>query len=250
MLNNPLLSIHNISVTVLDKPVLEDITISIDSGTIHAIMGPNGSGKSTLAYAVVGHPDYNVTGGAIFFQSQDLTVLSIHERARAGLFLSFQHPIEIPGVTVASFLKEAYMAVKDNHISAIDFQQLLQTRCAQLNIDFSFTERAVNVGFSGGEKKRLELLQLLMLQPKLVFLDEIDSGLDIDSLKVVAAGIQRARQENPTMAIILITHYQRILDYIVPDYVHVLCDGKMQHSGNALVAQHLEVTGYHEYKRP
>ena len=151
---------------------------------------------------------------------------------------------------MASFLKEAYMAVKGTTISPTDFHQLLQMRCAQLAIDFSFTERAVNVGFSGGEKKRLELLQLLILQPKLALLDEIDSGLDIDSLKVVAAGIDQAREENPAMAIILITHYQRILDYIVPDCVHVLCDGKMQHSGNALVAQRLEATGYHEYKRP
>lgn len=250
MLKNTLLSINNISVAVFNKPVLEDITLFIDSGTIHAIMGPNGSGKSSLAYTIVGHPDYLVTAGSIAFQLQDLSALSIHERARAGIFISFQQPIEIPGVTVASFLKEAFMAVTGKHIAVADFQQLLQTRCAQLNIDFSFTERAVNVGFSGGEKKRLELLQLLMLQPKLAILDEIDSGLDIDSLKIVAAGIERARQENPSLAIILITHYQRILDYIVPDYVHVLCDGKMQHSGNALVAQHLEATGYHEYKRP
>ncbi len=245
-----LLSLNNVSVSVLDKPVLYDIDLKINSGTIHAVMGPNGSGKSTLAYALAGHPNYTVTVGSIVFNDNDLIVMPIHERVRHGLFLSFQHPIEIPGVSVASFLKEAYMAVTGNHISPAEFHQFLNNRCTQLGIDFSFTERAVNVGFSGGEKKRLELLQLLILQPKLAILDEIDSGLDIDSLKIVAAGIELARQENPDLSIILITHYQRILDYLVPDYVHVLCEGRMQHSGNAMVAHLLEAKGYNEYKRP
>lgn len=249
MEKNALLSINNLSVAVLDKPVVEDITLSINPGTIHAIMGPNGSGKSTLAYTLVGHPDYKVTSGSIIFQSQCLSAIPIHERARRGIFLSFQHPVEIPGVTVASFIKEAYIAVTGHHISPTDFQQLLRQRCDQLDIDFSFTARAVNVGFSGGEKKRLELLHMLMLQPKLAILDEIDSGLDIDSLKIVAQGIERARSENPAMSIMLITHYQRILDYITPDYVHVLCDGRMQHSGDAMVAHMLEAKGYDGFKQ-
>jgi len=250
MEKHALLSLNNVSVSVLDKPVLYDIDLKINNGTSHAVMGPNGSGKSTLAYALAGHPNYTITAGSILFHGNDLVAMPIHERVRNGLFLSFQHPVEIPGVSVASFLKEAYVAVTGNHISPVEFHDLLHKRCAQLKIDESFTARAVNVGFSGGEKKRLELLQLLMLQPKLAILDEIDSGLDIDSLKIVAAGIELARQENPDLSIILITHYQRILDYLVPDYVHVLCEGRMQHSGNAMVAHMLEAKGYNEYKRP
>lgn len=250
MEKHALLSLNNVSVSVLDKPVLYDIDLKINGGTIHAIMGPNGSGKSTLAYALAGHPNYTVTSGSILFNGKDLIAMPIHERVRNGLFLSFQHPIEIPGVSVASFLKEAYMAVTGHQISPLEFHELLSKRCAQLKIDESFTARAVNVGFSGGEKKRLELLQLLMLQPKLAILDEIDSGLDIDSLKIVAAGIELARAENPDMSIILITHYQRILDHIIPHYVHVLCDGRMEYSGDAMVARALEAKGYNEYKRP
>jgi Fe-S cluster assembly ATP-binding protein len=244
------LSINNISVAVLDKPVVYGIDLKISSGTIHAIMGPNGSGKSTLAYTLMGHPDYAITAGSIIFDNQDLVAMPIHERVRKGLFLSFQHPIEIPGVSVASFLKEAYIAVTGKHITVTDFQALLLDYCVHLGIDQSFITRAVNVGFSGGEKKRLELLQLLVLQPKIAILDEIDSGLDIDSLKIVAAGIELARKQNPVMSIILITHYQRILDYIVPDYVHVLHKGKIEFSGDATVAQLLEAKGYDDYQRP
>lgn len=248
MKNNSLLSLHNLSVSVLDQPVLYGIDLKINSGEIHAIMGPNGSGKSSLAYTLAGHPNYMVTAGSITVDSHDLLVMPPHERARVGLFLSFQHPIEIPGVSVASFLKEAYIAVTGKHISVFDFQFILRERCAQLKIDESFIERAVNVGFSGGEKKRLELLQMLILQPKIAILDEIDSGLDIDSLKIVAAGIDYARKENPNMSIILITHYQRILDHVVPDYVHVLRNGCMQYSGDAQVARMLEIKGYNEYQ--
>lgn len=243
-----LLSLHNISVSVFDQPVLYDIDLKINVGTIHAIMGPNGSGKSTLAYALAGHPQYAIAAGSITLNDTDLVTLPPHERARVGLFLSFQHPIEIPGVSVASFLKEAYMAKTRAHISPVDFQALLRKRCEQLSIDESFIARAVNVGFSGGEKKRLELLQLLLLQPAVAILDEIDSGLDIDSLKVVAQGIELARAENPAVSILLITHYQRILDYIVPDYVHVLRHGRIEHSGDATVAQLLEAKGYDEYQ--
>jgi Fe-S cluster assembly ATP-binding protein len=245
-----LLSLNNVSVSVLDQPVLYDIHLNINFGSIHAIMGPNGSGKSTLAYALAGHPQYTVTSGSILLNGVDLVVLPPHERVRNGLFLSFQHPIEIPGVSVASFLKEAYMAKTGTHISPVDFQALLLKRCEQLSIDESFIARAVNVGFSGGEKKRLELLQLLLLQPTVAILDEIDSGLDIDSLKIVAQGIELARSENPALTILLITHYQRILDYIVPDYVHVLRHGRIEHSGDATVAQLLEAKGYNEYQGP
>jgi Fe-S cluster assembly ATP-binding protein len=242
------LSINTISVSVLDKPVLKDISLLVESGSIHAIMGPNGSGKSTLAYALMGHPDYSFTAGAVTWNGQDLTSMPVHERARQGLFLSFQHPLEIPGVSVSSFLKEAYMAVTGGHISVADFHKLLLDRCAQLDIDPTFISRALNAGFSGGEKKRLELLQLLLLQPKVAILDEIDSGLDIDSLKVVAHGIELARAENPAMSILLITHYQRILDYIIPDHVHVLCDGRIVLSGDATVAHALEAKGYDGFK--
>jgi Fe-S cluster assembly ATP-binding protein len=248
MKKNVLLSINNVSIAVLDKPVVQDISLSILSGSIHAIMGPNGSGKSTLAYVLAGHPHYTITSGSITFQCQDLAAMSIDERARQGVFLSFQHPIEIPGVSVDSFLYEAYKAVKRKSVAFADFQHILHERCMQLSIDHSFLKREVNVGFSGGEKKRFELLQLLMLQPQCAILDEIDSGLDIDSLKIIASGIERARKENPAMAIILITHYQRILDYIVPDYVHVISDGRMQHSGDALVAHMLEAQGYDGFK--
>lgn len=248
MKNNSLLSLHNVSVSVLDQPVLYGIDLEINSGAIHAMMGPNGSGKSSLAYALAGHPNYAITAGSITLQSEDLIAMPPHERVRKGLFLSFQHPIEIHGVSVASFLKEAYMAVTGKHIAVDDFQTILLDRCAQLEIDSSFIARAVNVGFSGGEKKRLELLQLLILQPKLAILDEIDSGLDIDSLKIVAAGIERARKENPALSILLITHYQRILDYIVPHHVHILREGRIAASGDASVAHILEAKGYNGFK--
>jgi Fe-S cluster assembly ATP-binding protein len=242
------LSINNISISILDKPIVQDFSLSVQAGTIHAMMGPNGSGKSSLAYALMGHPLYTITAGNVIFDDQDLCAMSVHERAKKGLFLVFQHPLEIPGVSCASFLKEAYEARTGERIAVADFQKILQDRCAQLGIDLAFTQRAVNAGFSGGEKKRFELLQLLILKPKVAILDEIDSGLDIDSLKVVAQGITLARAENPAMSIILITHYQRILDYIVPDYVHVLCNGRMQHSGDASVAFQLEAHGYKDFK--
>jgi Fe-S cluster assembly ATP-binding protein len=248
MKNNTILCINNIFVSINDKPVLYDINLNIDSGAIHAIMGPNGSGKSSLAHSLMGHPSYTITSGSIFLDGSDISSAQVHERAKHGLFLSFQHPCEIPGVSVASFLKEAYMAVTGTHIAVADFQTLLQKRCEQLLIDPAFMARGLNEAFSGGEKKKLELLQLLILQPKVAVLDEIDSGLDIDALKVVAAGIELARKENPAMSIVLITHYQRILDYIAPDYVHVICDGRIVVSGDAHVARDLEIRGYDGFK--
>lgn len=249
MKNNAVLQINNLCVLVNNKPVLYDINLSICTQAIHAIMGPNGSGKSSLAYVLMGHPQYNITTGTVILNDVDIATMSVHERARNGLFLSFQHPCEIPGVSVASFLKEAYIAVTGTHISVADFQKVLIERCEQLSIDQSFIARGLNDGFSGGEKKRLELLQLLLLRPKVAILDEIDSGLDVDSLKVVAAGLKIAQKENPSMTIILITHYQRILHYIVPDYVHVLCDGRIINSGDATVAQYVETKGYDEFKQ-
>jgi len=242
------LLINKLSVSVLDKQVLYDIDLSINSGTIYAIMGPNGSGKSTLAYALMGHPRYAVLSGSVLLNGVDLATMSVHERAKNGLFLAFQHPCEIPGVSVASFLREAYSAVTGMFISVVDFQVLLYERCAQLAIDQSFTARGLNDGFSGGEKKRLELLQLLILRPSVAILDEIDSGLDVDSLKIVADGIALARAENPAMSIIIITHYQRILNYVIPDYVHILCDGRMVMSGDNTVAHMVEAKGYDVFK--
>jgi len=242
------LCIKNLSVSVIDKPVLYNINLNVNAGNVHAIMGPNGSGKSSLAYTLMGHPHYYITAGAVILNDVDITTMPVHERAKNGLFLSFQHPCEIPGVSVASFLKEAYSAVTGTHISVADFQQLLLKYCELLSIAPAFIGRGLNDGFSGGEKKRLELLQLLLLQPKVAILDEIDSGLDVDSLKIVAAGIALARQENPHMSVILITHYQRILNYIIPDYVHVLCDGRIVSSGDAHVAKVLEAKGYDEFK--
>lgn len=248
MEKNTLLSINNLSVVVNGKQILYTINLHVSAKAVHAIMGPNGSGKSSLAYTLMGHPSYKITSGTIFLNAVDITTMSAHERAKNGLFLSFQHPCEIPGVSVASFLKEAYMAVTGMHIAVSDFQQLLLERCEQLSITPAFISRGLNDGFSGGEKKRFELLQLLLLRPRVAILDEIDSGLDIDSLKVVAAGIELARKENPAMSLILITHYQRILDYIIPHSVHVLCDGRIVESGDAQVARDLEAKGYDGFK--
>lgn len=248
MEKNTFLRINNLFVSIFDKPVLHDINLFINSGAVHAIMGPNGSGKSSLAYALMGHPSYVINSGNIMLDGIDITTMPADERAKKGLFLSFQHPCEIPGVSVLSFLKEAYIAVTGNHIAVADFQKILLQRCEQLHIDPAFITRGLNDGFSGGEKKKFELLQLLILQPKVAILDEIDSGLDIDSLKIVGAGIELARKENPNLSIILITHYQRILDYIVPDHVHVLCDGRIAASGDAVIAQELEKKGYDGFK--
>jgi Fe-S cluster assembly ATP-binding protein len=243
------LKINNLFVSVLDKPVLKDICLSVVSGTVHAIMGPNGAGKSSLAYAFAGHPSYVITSGSIVLHEHNLLECAPHERARRGFFLAFQNPPEIPGVSVFSFLKEAYAAVKNIQIAVEDFKIMLKKRCTQLAIDESFLLRGLNEGFSGGEKKRFELLQLLILQPHIAILDEIDSGLDIDALKTVAIGIEIARQENPLLTIILITHYRRILDYICPDYVHVLCDGRIVASGDATLSHTLELEGYDAFKQ-
>ena len=239
-----MLSISNLRVSVEGDPILKGLTLQVQPGTIHALMGPNGSGKSTLAYTLMGHPHYTITDGHILLRDQVLNDLSPDKRAKLGLFLAFQHPLEIPGVTVAAFMKESLQAVTGKSWTVKEFNDLLERTLQELSMDMSFAQRSLNTGFSGGEKKRLEVLQMLLLKPQIVILDEIDSGLDVDALKVVAAGVMKARQENPSMSIIIITHYQRILDYILPDCVHIMCDGVIATSGTAQLALQIEAKGY------
>ena len=228
------------------KPILKGVDLTINSGEIHAIMGPNGSGKSTLAYAVAGHPNYEVTDGQILLDGEDVLEMEVEERALAGLLLGFQYPVEIPGVKNIYLLKSALKAQREargeDEMPAPEFLKLVREKLAQMQMDASFLQRAVNEGFSGGEKKRNEILQMLVLQPKLAMLDEIDSGLDIDAMRVVADGVNSLRSED--RAILLVTHYQRLLDYVVPDYVHVLVDGRIAKSGDAELARELESRGY------
>lgn len=230
-----------------NRPLLQDVCLEVAPGTTHAIMAPNGAGKSSLAYTLMGHPHYVITQGSITFNGVDITTLSPDKRAKLGIFLAFQQPYALPGVTVLNFIKESYQAVKNIHSSVKDFQQLLYAAMDDLGIDHSFAFRAVNDGFSGGEKKRLEMLQLSILKPSLVILDEIDSGLDIDALKYVSQVLARLKQENPAMSILIITHYHRMLDYIKPDFVHIMHRGSVVHSGNSSVADTIEKKGYDEF---
>ena len=242
----PLLEIENLCASVNDKPVLKGLSLRVNTGEVHAIMGPNGAGKSSLSQLLAGKPDYHVTQGSVRFQGQDLLALSIEERACLGLFLGFQYPIEIPGVANVYLLKAAVNARRKQQglpeVDAFDFLNLVKTHTKRMHMDESFLNRGVNEGFSGGEKKRNEILQMLVLEPTLALLDETDSGLDIDALKIVAAGVNSAR--SPERAIVLVTHYQRLLDYIVPDVVHVLADGRIIRSGDASLALELEAKGY------
>lgn len=241
--------IANLSVSLPHTSVLKDINLTLAPGTIHAIMGPNGSGKSTLAYALSGHPHYTIEHGSIEIDQTDITNLTPDARAKAGLFIAFQYPVALPGVRVNTFLKEAHFACTGTALSVQEFNTLLLEAMDHLKIDPAFAYRAVNDGFSGGEKKRLELLQMLILKPKVAILDEIDSGLDIDALKVVSDGIHYAKKINPEIRILIITHYQRILKYIAPDTVHVLCEGTIVDSGDASLAQQLEHKGYDGYRQ-
>lgn len=241
-----MLEIKGLHAKVEEKEILKGINLSVKAGEVHAIMGPNGSGKSTLASVLAGREKFEVTAGEILFESKNLLDLSIEERARAGIFLAFQYPIEIPGVGNAYFLKSAVNAKRVaqglEEIDALDFLNLVKEKLQLLEMDEKFLKRNVNEGFSGGEKKRNEILQMAMLEPKLCLLDETDSGLDIDSLKIVANGVNAMRTKNRAM--IIVTHYQRLLDYIVPDAVHVLQDGKIIKSGDKNLANHLEEKGY------
>jgi len=248
-MNRPILSIKNLKVTVENKEILNDITLDVMPGQVHAIMGPNGSGKSSLAYTLMGHPRYSIDAGSIEIDQELINDLSPDKRAKKGLFLAMQHPYEIEGVPYKHFLRQAYNAMYDGtpqQLRLKEFNIYLAEKMALLKMDAAYAERPINVGFSGGEKKRAEILQLAVLQPRIAILDEIDSGLDVDALKIVCSGINTAKQQNPHMAIIIITHYPRILDFIKPDFVHVLAQGKIVKSGNAHLAQEIEQSGYQE----
>ncbi len=241
-----MLEIKDLTTRIGGSEILRGLSLAVRKGEVHAIMGPNGSGKSTLAQVVAGHEDYEVTGGTVSYDGQDLLELSPEERAREGIFLGFQYPVEIPGVNNAYLLKAAVNAKRKHQgldeVDAFEFLKLAREKMALLGMDPKFLNRGVNEGFSGGEKKRNEILQMAMLEPRLAILDETDSGLDIDALKAVAEGVNALR--NPERAIILVTHYQRLLDYVEPDYVHVLSDGKIVRSGDKTLALELEERGY------
>lgn len=241
-----MLEIRNLHARSEDREILRGINLNVSSGEVHAIMGPNGSGKSTLAHVLAGREDYEVTDGEILYFGKDLLGMEIEERAAEGVFLAYQYPVEIPGVSNKYFLKAAINAIRKQHeqplINTAEFLTRLKEKMAWLGMEKSMMERSVNEGFSGGEKKRNEILQMAMLEPKLAVLDETDSGLDIDALKIVADGVNRLR--SPDRAIIVVTHYQRLLDYIVPDRVHVLADGKIVRSGDKSLAIELEKNGY------
>ena len=236
-----LLEISNLHVSVDDTPIIQGLDLVVKFGEIHAIMGRNGSGKSTLANVLMGHPSYEITKGEIYFFGKNLSELSVDERAKAGMFLSFQYPMTIPGVQVGNFLRKSVSAVSGNKISAKEFRTDLKEKMTQLQIDRAFLSRYVNDGFSGGEKKRMEILQMLMLNPKLAILDETDSGLDIDALRLVSEGINLATKN---AGCILITHYQRLLDLVKPDIVHIMIDGRIVKTGGADLAIDVENKGY------
>jgi Fe-S cluster assembly ATP-binding protein len=241
-----MLEIKNLQVKAEDKQILKGIDLVVKAGEVHAIMGPNGSGKSTLARALSGHPEYEVTGGEVLYEGRDLLEMDPDERAREGVFMAFQYPVEIAGVNNAYFLKAAVNAKRKHHgepdLDAMEFMQLIKEKSKLLDIDQTMLSRAVNEGFSGGEKKRNEIFQLALLEPKLAILDETDSGLDIDALKVVSNGVNAMR--SPGRSFIVVTHYQRLLEYIVPDYVHVLSAGRIVKSGGKELALELEKKGY------
>ena len=242
----PLLKIKGLHAKVDGKEILRGVDLTLEAGQVHAIMGPNGSGKSTLSYVLSGREGYEVTAGSITFKGQDLLAMETEERARAGVFLALQYPVEIPGVPNATFLKSAVNAVRasrgENPLDAIEFLKRAKEKLAALKMDQAFLSRAVNVGFSGGEKKRNDIFQMAMLEPALAILDETDSGLDIDALRIVSEGVNALR--SPERAMLVITHYQRLLDYIVPDKVHVLSKGRIVKTGGKELALELERTGY------
>jgi len=241
-----MLSIQNIQASIDDNPILKGINLEVKPGEIHAIMGPNGSGKSTLSKIITGHPDYQVTGGDVLLEGESLLELDPYERALKGLFLAFQYPIEIPGVHNAGFLRMAYNAKRKyqglEEVDPMEFEDIVKKKLKLVEMDEEFLERSVNHGFSGGEKKRNEILQMLVLDPKVAFLDETDSGLDIDALRIVSKAVNAFRK--PTNAVVLVTHYQRLLNYIVPDFVHVVVDGRIVKSGDKNLAFELEEKGY------
>ncbi|WP_097458784.1 Fe-S cluster assembly ATPase SufC [Mangrovitalea sediminis] len=241
-----MLSIKNLHAAIEGKEILKGIDLEVKPGEVHAIMGPNGSGKSTLSQVLAGNDSYEVTGGEVILDGKNLLEMETEERAREGVFLAFQYPVEIPGVSNLQFLKTALNSIRKHHgqneINAVEFMKLAREKARQVNLDESFLKRGVNEGFSGGEKKRNEIMQMLLMEPKLAILDETDSGLDIDALKTVADGVNALR--SPDRSVIMVTHYQRLLSYIVPDYVHVLAGGRIIKSGGRELALELEAKGY------
>ncbi|HCF73406.1 MAG TPA: Fe-S cluster assembly ATPase SufC [Gammaproteobacteria bacterium] len=241
-----MLNVENLNVAVADEPILKGLSLQVNAGEVHAIMGPNGSGKSTLANVIAGREGYEITSGSVVFEGQNLLELAPEDRARQGIFLAFQYPVEIPGVNNVYMLKAAVNAIRkhrgDEELDAIDFLKLVREKLKLVEMKEEFLHRPVNVGFSGGEKKRNEILQMALLEPRLAMLDETDSGLDIDALKVVASGVNGLRGKD--RAIVLVTHYQRLLDFIVPDHVHVLAGGRVLKSGGKELALELEEHGY------
>ncbi len=238
------LVIQDLHASIGDKPIVKGLSLTINSGEVHAVMGPNGTGKSTLAKVIAGQPDYTVTGGDVLLDGKSVLGQEADERARAGLFLAFQYPSEIPGVSIANFLRAAVQArmAEGEEIDATAYYKRLYAKMDMLKIDRKFTSRSVNEGFSGGEKKRCEILQMAMLEPKFALMDETDSGLDIDALRIVSEGVNTLR--GPGLGVLLITHYQRLLSYIVPDFVHVMYDGRIVKSGDKSLALELESKGY------
>ncbi|MEO6992673.1 MAG: Fe-S cluster assembly ATPase SufC [Lacunisphaera sp.] len=245
------LEINDLHISIGDKPIVKGLNLTIKQGEVHAIMGPNGTGKSTLAKAIAGHPDYKITGGDVLLDGKSVLAMQPDERARAGLFLAFQYPSEVPGVSIANFLRAAVQArmAEGEELDASAYYKRLYSKMDLLKIDRKFTSRSVNVGFSGGEKKRCEILQMAMLEPKIALMDETDSGLDIDALRIVSDGVNAQRHSASSPGIMLITHYQRLLDYIVPDFVHVMYDGRIVKSGDKSLALELEAKGYDWVKK-
>jgi Fe-S cluster assembly ATP-binding protein len=240
------LVIEDLHVSVEDKEILHGVDLVVEPGKVHALMGPNGSGKSTLAYALAGHPRYKVTGGKVTFKGEDVLELTPDERARLGMFLAMQYPVEVPGVSVTNFLRTAVNAVRGEDVPVRQFARDLRDQMKVLEMDPRFAERSLNEGFSGGEKKRHEILQMALLRPRLAILDETDSGLDIDALKVVSEGVNRLR--GPELGVLLITHYTRILRYVAPDRVHVMVEGRIVASGGPELADELEERGYERWR--
>jgi Fe-S cluster assembly ATP-binding protein len=239
-----MLQVNSLCIAHNEQIILYDISLTVQPGSIHAIMGPNGSGKSTFAIALMGHPHYTVKHGSIIYNGDDITTMSPHLRAKRGIFLSFQHPIAIPGVSLATMLKEAHQAVTGIALDVAAFRAQLYAAMDLLQIPHGFADRPINEGSSGGERKKIELLQLLILQPSFVILDEIDSGLDVDALQLVAKALMTVRAQNPSVSILMITHYNRITHYIKPDVVHVLVDGRIAQSGDRTLVDTIELHGY------